>query len=107
MTPESGTAIEARGTPWAAAYAISWLEKCMGPAMMKITANNRRPRTATGPAIEEELEAVTGCAMLAILGSPLIRDIEYEKSCAAIFTIRRPKPPMGALMFGKRVGYNK
>ena len=36
VTPDRGTAIQARGTPLLAAYAISPLVKCAGPAMINI-----------------------------------------------------------------------
>ena len=36
ITPDSGTTIEAKGTPWLAPYAISALVKCAGPAMINI-----------------------------------------------------------------------
>src|SRR5271156_5467992 len=48
IAPESGTAIDASGTPWEAAKAMVLPAKWFGPDKRKISANKNRPNSAMG-----------------------------------------------------------
>src|SRR5271169_277165 len=93
ITPESGTAMEASGTPCDAAKAIVWLEKWFGPAIRKISAKNKRPSRTTGPAIAGawlwDSERVEKVAAVAIMFSPFgLVGFNFFKS----WIVRRQRP---------------
>src|SRR5580700_4030250 len=75
--PEKGTAIGAKSTPWEAAKAMVCLEKWLAPAIRKISAKKKRPKTTTAPcqkliastSLEIAIEFVAMYFLLLLVGS--------------------------------------